>query len=188
MISKKQFIKVVLTIVLVNIIVITGIAIFVNNKLKTHVYTDEDGQEYVNEPVDSSEISVADLSFADDEDEELNPEVDRNTALDRIKSQTSQETSYNQIYGALLPGVYILEDGKSFSFTKTGAFNGYFNSENPEVTGYSYELSIDKDNNNVVTIYNPKRTESVKYTLTFENKGIVLKLPGTETSYTLVTE
>lgn len=188
MISKKQFIKVIIGIILVNIIVISGIVIFVNNKMKAHVYTTEDGQEYVNEPVDSSGINAADLVYADDEDEELNLEIDRNTALDRIKNQNSKETSYNQIYTSLLPGVYILEDGKSFSFTKTGAFNGYFNADNPEVTGYSYELSIDKDDNNIVTIYNPKKTESVKYILRFESTGIVLKVPDSDISFLLPTE
>lgn len=186
MISKNQFVKALIGIILVNIIVITGIVVFVNNKLKNNDYVNEQGQEYANGSLEADETDIEDLE-SDEDDEELNPEIDREDALKKIKNQSDKETSYNQIFTSLLPGVYILEDGKSFSFTKTGAFNGYFNDENPDVTGYSYELSVDADKN-IITISDPKKTQSVRYILEFEGTGIVLRVPDSDITYLLSNE
>ena len=127
----------------------------------------------MNVPDISSESSAADEKSRDD-------------LLQDLKYNTDNDNAMSTIYKNLLPGTYVLEDGKMFEFTEAGVFNGYFDENEPSVSGYTYIVGMDDYNDNILTIKDRTGKGSVIYYISMTSGGkFELMLPDTDVSYIL---
>lgn len=187
MISKKRFVKILVGILLVNVVFIVGTIAFVNNKLseKSEAALDQSSADTI---VGGSGDLYFDYDVAYDAspDPEIVSAEERENALLAKKAENSPEESFNSIYKVVLPGTYYPAENVAFKFDANGSFEGYYDADNPMVNGYSYEVGVNSDGQNIVTVYNQDRSTSVIYLLDLDDIGnIILSVPGAEISYKL---
>lgn len=110
----------------------------------------------------------------------------RETIKPETISINESDGDLSSIYMSLLQGSYFdLEDNVHFNFKENGEYSGFFDSENPDVSGYLY--SIDVSNDAVyLQIFNEDKSKVVQYEAGFDNEeNVVLKHPDMETPITL---
>lgn len=94
-------------------------------------------------------------------------------------------------YATLLQGSTVnLDDTKVMHFEIDGSFDGFFDTDNPDVKGYSYEVISLEDNSAPyvanVNIYNKDKTSVVQYKLSFdEDSNMQLYYPETDQNFKL---
>lgn len=91
------------------------------------------------------------------------------------------------IYRALLENSdFDLGDGVVFHFGEDGAYAGYFDADNRDVSGYNYAVTVGEENDYTLTISNEDNSKYVEYSMSFDMDGnILLKYPGMEQSLVL---
>ena len=95
------------------------------------------------------------------------------------------------VYATLLQGSTVnLDDTKAMHFEIDGSYDGFFDTDNPDVKGYSYEvISLDDSSTSYVAnvnIYNEDKTSVVQYKLSFdENQNMQLYYPETDQNFKL---
>ncbi|MDD3417533.1 MAG: hypothetical protein PHY47_26675 [Lachnospiraceae bacterium] len=78
------------------------------------------------------------------------------------------------VYYALIQGSYAeVSEGKKLSFGPDGSFEGFFDNENPNVTGYTYEVLNPVEDCDIsyeasINIYNADKSVYVQYKLLFD--------------------
>ncbi len=77
---------------------------------------------------------------------------------------------------------FELDDGSVFSFGLNGQYEGFFDSGNKNVTGYTYQF-VKKDGIDYLEIYNEDKSRSVSYefNLLEDGSGFLLCQPQTNT-------
>ena len=105
-----------------------------------------------------------------------------------IPNYDGNQSDYLSIYRKLLVGRYYVYDYYLFDFTIDGAFNGFFDSEEQNVSGYLYEV-LEIDNEPILRIINNDKSSYVDYVLklTSDNK-IILKYVNSDSEFSLVRE
>ena len=105
------------------------------------------------EPISSNIVSVP-TGLIDKEDWML--------PYDDSKLKLFKEKLENRKYYASSTMIFIFESG--------GLFSGFFDSGNPDVSSYNYDLSY-QDDEIVINIYNPEQTVVVSYFARVSNSG-----------------
>jgi len=103
----------------------------------------------------------------------------KKTANQETVSIDESEDDLTSIYMSLLQGSHFdLGDDIHLYFDENGEYSGFFDSNNPDVSGYLYSIAI---NNETVylQIFNKDKSKVVQYEVTFDNEdNIVLKHPN----------
>lgn len=77
-------------------------------------------------------------------------------------------------------GAHSIEDNLNYTFKADGTFSGFFDSIEPEVEGYCYEI-ITQSGDAVLNIYNSDKTMVVTYEISITNTGqIILYYPANQ--------
>ena len=125
----------------------------------------------------------------------LSDTVTNNNSQDASKEEKiDKEINDNMsiLYGSLLAGwSYKIDDDTYFSFNKDGSFSGFFDKSNKNVSGYSYEIVYDKDNNyHLLNIYNSDLSSMVSYEISLDahTGNFILVYPGADSPFILDTE
>lgn len=169
--TKKQLLACIIGFVALNAIIIIGIMVFVGNRASS---TPKSEKEWlVNAPDASDDVLAGDEDGANDA-EVIVPEDDDSDLFKKEEPKLSEEENYQVIYKALIPGTYEAEEGVVFTFNTDGTFNGYYNSENPNVTRYNYSIEGEIGVDSCIKISNPTFTESESYPLEFTSDGKIL--------------
>ena len=100
------------------------------------------------------------------------------------------EESLNNVYMNLLAGSRAtFADGNVMVFSKNGEFSGYFNADNPNVSGYNYRVTTSADSKfqGVLNIFSRESSSYVKYNIvvTSDSSDIKLFNPSDNTYITL---
>lgn len=95
------------------------------------------------------------------------------SADDPDAAMEDAEDKMLSVYATLLQGSTVnLDDTKVMYFEIDGSFDGFFDTDNPDVKGYSYEVISLEDNSAPyvanVNIYNEDKTAVVQYKLSFD--------------------
>lgn len=87
-----------------------------------------------------------------------------------------------EVYRVLLENSdFDLGDGVVFHFGEDGAYSGYFDADNRDVSGYHYAVTAGEKSDCTLTISNEDNSKYVEYTMSFDMDGnILLKYPGME--------
>lgn len=104
--------------------------------------------------------------------------------------ETKLNDSMSSLYESMLAGwAYKIDNKTSFSFGKDGSFSGFFDKDNKDVKGYTYEISIDEETgSHMLNIYNKKKSGMVSYEISMDPDGnILLTYPGADSSFVLET-
>lgn len=118
---------------------------------------------------------------------------ERSTESQSQTVDSSDTVSFSQsdedlasIYMSLLWGSHFdLDNDIHFCFDESGEYSGFFDSENPDVKGYSYYINV-SDGTVYLEIYNKDKSKVVQYEVSFDQEdNIILKHPNMETPITL---
>lgn len=103
-----------------------------------------------------------------------------NEDIGKINSEMSNT------YLMLLSGcTFNPSEDVTFSFGTDGSYAGFYDSDNKNVSGYSYEVTL-QDNSYVLNLYNEDKSKVVSYNMTINEDGnIVLSYPGTDGEFVL---
>jgi hypothetical protein len=125
----------------------------------------------VSNGVDGKEISVNSIAYTQDE-------------VDNAMAQAENEMT--NIYSILIGGTSGDIGEYHMSFGTDGSFDGFYDNDNCNISGYTYEIlkALDDDGSDVVAnvnIYNSDSTSYVQYKLKFdENSNLMLYYPGSD--------
>lgn len=178
MITKKKLFLAATLMLEVNVLVITGVLYFTNEKLK---------EKYaVPVSVETPDANPAvDVNTESAEEGEMAGENTSGADLNVIRS-AEPSVSYKNVYSSLLTGEYVSEDGTAFKFAPDNSYSGYFNEEVPAAEYYSYEIINENETENALVIYSPGKQTEVKYSMDLDGDGnVVLAIPDTETKFVL---
>lgn len=113
------------------------------------------------------------------------------SADDPDAAMEDAEDKMLSVYATLLQGSTVnLDDTKVMYFEIDGSFDGFFDTDNPDVKGYSYEVISLEDNSAPyvanVNIYNEDKTAVVQYKLSFdEDSNMQLYYPEIDQNFKL---
>lgn len=97
----------------------------------------------------------------------------KNTNLKEAKENNSYHASDQQVsdlYQNLIEGYDFQVGEYSFDFGDDGSYSGFFDSDNTEVSGYSYECTMENDEE-ILRIYNEDATKNVTYKMNVLDNG-----------------
>ena len=171
--TKKQLMGCIIGFIAVNAIIIIGILVFASSRAGTMpksendllVNTPETSEAAEDEP-DKEEVDVV---YESEESPEEGSDL-----FKKDEPVLSEAENYQVIYKALIPGTYETEEGMVFTFNMDGTFDGYFNSDNPHVTHYNYDIVGEVGVESFIKISNPTFSESESYRLEFTSDGKIL--------------
>lgn len=117
----------------------------------------------------------------------MEPEVSADFTMD------SADDALVDVYTTLIKGTSVkIDNDKRMYFGVDGDFSGFFDKDNSNVEGYSYEIigitNGDEEDGAVaeVNIYNKDRSKFVRYKLLFgENSELLLLYPETGKKFTI---
>lgn len=117
----------------------------------------------------------------------MEPEVSADSTMD------SADDAMVDVYTTLIKGTSVkIDNDKWMYFGVDGDFNGFFDKDNSDVEGYSYEIIgiTDEDEQDgavaEVHIYNIDKSKFVRYKLLFgENSELLLLYPETGKTFTI---
>lgn len=88
---------------------------------------------------------------------------------------TKINSEMSNIYSSLLSGwSFQPEDGITFIFGTDGSYSGFFDSDNMEVEGYTYEITLNETDQYVLNIYNSDKSKVVTYNLSLNDEGNIV--------------
>ena len=170
--TKKQLLACIIGFVVINAVIIIGIMVFVGNRASIDPKSDK--ELLINTPDASAETLVDRNIELDDESDLIIEEEEDSGLFKKEEPKLSEEENYQVIYKALIPGTYEAEEGIVFTFNTDGTFYGYFNSENPDVSRYSYDIEGEIGVDSCIKISTPTFSESESYPLEFTSDGKIL--------------
>lgn len=92
----------------------------------------------------------------------------------------NQNISFRNMICEQIIGEHYIEDDLFYDFAADGTFSGFFDSNEPEVKGYNYEI-ITHGGDAVLSIYNPDKTMVVTYEISITNtEQIILYYPASK--------
>lgn len=88
-----------------------------------------------------------------------------------VEEVMTSDENLSSIYSDLLANTtFTTEDGMIFSFGENGSYKGFYDTNNPDVTGYSYDVqAIGADI--MLNIYDMDKENVVCYKMEFMNNG-----------------
>ena len=102
-----------------------------------------------------------------------------------IPDYDGNQSDYLSIYRDLIVGRYYIYNQYLFDFTVDGSFNGFFDVNNQNVSGYLYEI-VEIDNEPILHIINNERSAYVDYKIRLnKDKKIVLQFMNSESEFVL---
>lgn len=104
------------------------------------------------------------------------------TKKNKVKDVDSSMTS---MYQSLIVGEYEVGNDCIFRFNSNNSFDGYFDAQHVNVTGYQYEV-VSTGGNNVLNIYNKGKNAVVSYYVMLnEDADILLYYPDADVKIVL---
>ena len=79
--------------------------------------------------------------------------------------QGNYSDSVLDIFQSKIIGKWVISDTMVYEFGEGGTFNGFFDSEHPDIAGYTYYLSMSDSDKPHLFIYNTDNTAMIAYEL-----------------------
>ena len=116
-------------------------------------------------------------------------ELDEVTSTNGIlPDYDGNQSDYLNIYRDLIVGRYLVFDKYVFDFTTDGSFSGFFDSNNPSVSGYLYEI-IEIDDEPMLHIISNDKSSFIEYNIELRaDKAVVLTYKNSNIEFALVRE
>jgi hypothetical protein len=96
--------------------------------------------------------------------------------------QGTYDEAIVELYKDMIKGTYYISDNMSYSFGENGVYDGFFDSNNIQVSGYQYDV-LKNDDLLILNIYSPEYTAMVTYTMSVNSKGNIVLHYGTGEIY-----
>ncbi len=113
------------------------------------------------------------VTVSDSEDEESFEKFDNISELSETYMLLVENTEFE------------LEDGIIFNFGKNGEYSGFFDSENRDVEGYSYQI-VKRNDKDYLDIFNEDKSKSVSYEFSLLDDGSGISLYYEDSDSTIV--
>lgn len=99
---------------------------------------------------------------------------------DNLDSLNDSKLSY---YSDKLLGYHIASNNMIYQFSQGNKYSGFFDSSNINITGGTYNVFINQNNEPVLSIYNTAKTLHVEYVLSVNNTQNIVLYHKTSGSY-----
>lgn len=116
----------------------------------------------------------------------LHSTFSRRISSDAIKAENGSATTESKdiakinsemsnVYSSLLSGwTFQPADDVLFTFGTDGTYSGFFDAENRNVEGYTYEITLNDSDQYVLNIYNEDKNKVVSYILSLDDDGNIV--------------
>lgn len=136
--------KALVCIIFINIIIIVGLCLYLHSTFSRRI---------------SSEAIKAENGGATTE----------SLDIAKINSEMSN------VYSSLLSGwTFQPADDVSFTFGTDGTYSGFFDADNTNVEGYSYEITLNDSGQYVLNIFNEDKSKVVSYIVSLDDDGNIV--------------
>lgn len=113
----------------------------------------------------ASSKTTGDTVFEDVEMESEDSIISEPVVSINYDFQGNYSDSVLDIFQSKIIGKWVISDTMVYEFGEGGTFNGFFDSEHPDIAGYTYYLSMSDSDKPHLFIYNTDNTAMIAYEL-----------------------